>query len=176
MRRRRFWIEADLLDCPAVTRLAITLQLLVTLIPIRKHEWLCHDRCLSGDLLSEAGGWLHLLVRSGASVPFIVEIVGIVIGHTFPVDDFAVRREGCEEIPMTRDAPAPGVAAAIPTTTRITLTLPAASAMTVSMTVAAALKSHAMTGAAIAAIRPMSDGESYTPESNGNQTGESSKV
>jgi hypothetical protein len=33
-----------------------------------------------------------------------------------------------------------------------------------------------MTGAAIAAIRTMSDGESCTPESNGNQTRESSKA
>ena len=38
MRRGRCGIEADLLDCPAVTRLAIMLQLLATLIPIRKHE------------------------------------------------------------------------------------------------------------------------------------------
>ena len=164
MRRRRFWIEAGLLDCPAVTRLAITLQLLATLILILKHEKLCHDRCLSSDLLGEAGGWLHLLVRSGASVPFIVEIVGIVIGHTFPVDEFAVRRDGCEEIPMTRDAPAPGVAAAILTATSTTLNPPAASVMTVSMT-----------GAAIAAIRTMSDGESCAPESNENQTRESGK-
>jgi hypothetical protein len=43
------------------------------------------------------------------------------------------------------------------------------------MTVAAALKSHAMTGAAISAIRTMSDGESCAPESNGNQTRENSK-
>ena len=77
---------------------------------------------------------------------------------------------------MPRDAPAPGGAAAIPATTSTTLTLPAASVMTVSMTVAAALKSHAMTGAAIAAIRTMSYGESCAPESNGNQTRENSKA
>jgi hypothetical protein len=72
---------------------------------------------------------------------------------------------------MTRDAPTPWVAAAIPTT-RTTLTLPAASVMTVSMTAAVAMKSHAMTGAAVAAIRTMSDGESCTPESDGNQARE----
>jgi hypothetical protein len=66
---------------------------------------------------------------------------------------------------MTRDAPASAVATAIPTATGTTLTLPAASVMAVSMT-----------GAAIAAIRTMSDGESCAPESNGNQTRESSKA
>jgi hypothetical protein len=66
---------------------------------------------------------------------------------------------------MPRDAPAPWVAAAISTTTRTTLTQPAASVMTVSVAVAA-----------IAAIRTMSDGESCAPESNGNQTRESSKA
>jgi hypothetical protein len=45
--------------------------------------------------------------------------------------------------------------------------------MTVSTTAAAAVK-PAMTGAAIAAIRTMSGGESCTPESNENQTRESS--
>jgi len=44
--------------------------------------------------------------------------------------------------------------------------------MTVSMT--AAMKTHGVAGAAIAAIRTMSDCESRTPESNGNQTHETS--
>jgi hypothetical protein len=42
--------------------------------------------------------------------------------------------------------------------------------MTVSMT--AAVRTHGVAGAAIAAIRTMSDCESRTPESNGNQTHE----
>jgi hypothetical protein len=61
---------------------------------------------------------------------------------------------------MTWDAPAPMVAAAIPATTKATLSAPITSVMTVSMIAAAAMKTHAMTGAAIAAIRTMSDGES----------------
>jgi len=73
---------------------------------------------------------------------------------------------------MTPDAPGPMVAAAIPGTPRPTPSLPAASVMTVSMT--AAVKTHGVTGAAIAAIRTMSDCESRTPESNGNQTHETS--
>jgi hypothetical protein len=45
--------------------------------------------------------------------------------------------------------------------------------MTVSM--AAAVKTHGVAGAASAAIRTMSDCESRTPESNGNQTHETSQ-
>jgi hypothetical protein len=73
---------------------------------------------------------------------------------------------------MTPDAPGPMVAAAIPNTPRLTPSPPAASVMTVSMT--AAVKTHGVAGTAIAAIRTMSDCESRTPESNGNQTRETS--
>jgi hypothetical protein len=112
------------------------------------------------DLLSKAGGWVHLLVSSDGTVPFIVDIVSIVIGHALPVDEFAVRWDGCEVKPMTWDAPPPMAAAAIPATTRATIPVPTTSVMTVSMTAAAAMETGAMTGAAMAAIRSMSDGES----------------
>jgi hypothetical protein len=65
------------------------------------------------------------------------------------------------------------VALAIPATNKATLSVPAASVMAVSMT--AAMRTRAMTGAAIAAVRAMGDGESRTAESNGNQTRESWK-
>jgi hypothetical protein len=52
------------------------------------------------------------------------------------------------------------VAAAIPAATSTTLPVPTTSVMTVSMTADAAMKTHAMASAAIAAIRPMSDGKS----------------
>jgi hypothetical protein len=58
---------------------------------------------------------------------------------------------------MTWDAPAPMNAAAIPST-RATIPVQSTSVMTVSMT--AAMKTRTMTGAAIAAIRTMSDSES----------------
>jgi hypothetical protein len=64
------------------------------------------------------------------------------------------------------------VAAAIPNTPRPTPSLPATSVMTVSMT--AAVKTYGVAGAAIAAIRTMSDCKSRAPESNGNQTHETS--
>jgi hypothetical protein len=112
------------------------------------------------DLLSEAGGWVHLLVSSSGTVPLIIDIVSIVIGHAFPVDESAIRWDGCEVKPMTWDAPAPVAAAAIPATTRATISVPTTSVMTMSMTAAAAMETRAMTGAAIAAIRSMSDGES----------------
>lgn len=67
---------------------------------------------------------------------------------------------------MTRDAPALMVAATISATTRATLPVPTTSVMTVSVTAAAAMKTRAVTGAAMAAIRSMSDGESCTAESN----------
>jgi hypothetical protein len=73
---------------------------------------------------------------------------------------------------MTPDAPRPMVAAAIPNTPRPTPSPPAACVMAVSMT--AAVKTHGVAGAAIAAIRTMSDRKSRTPESNGNQTHETS--
>jgi hypothetical protein len=111
------------------------------------------------DLLSEAGGWLHLLVSSRGTVPLVVDIVSIVIGNAFPVDESAVRWDGCEEKSMTWDAPAPVVAAAIPATIRATIPVPTTSVMTVPVT-AAAMETRAMTGAAIAAIRSMSDGQS----------------
>lgn len=60
---------------------------------------------------------------------------------------------------MTWDAPAP-VAAAIPATTGATTPVPTTSVMSVSMTAAAAMETPTMTGAVIAAIRSMSDGES----------------
>jgi hypothetical protein len=74
---------------------------------------------------------------------------------------------------MTPNAPGPLVAAAIPNTPNPTPSVPAASVMTVSMT--AAVKTHGVAGAAIAAIRTVSDCESRTPESNGNQTHETSQ-
>jgi hypothetical protein len=61
---------------------------------------------------------------------------------------------------MTWDAPAPMVAAAIPAATKATISVPGTSVVTVSMTAAAAMKARAMTGAAIAAIRTMSNSES----------------
>jgi hypothetical protein len=73
---------------------------------------------------------------------------------------------------MTPDAPGPMVAAAIPNTPGPTPSRTAAPVMTVSMT--AAVKTHGVAGAAIAAIRTMSDCESRTPESDGNQTHETS--
>ena len=150
-----------MLHGPAVTRLAITLQLLVSLIPIGEHEQLCYGRCLRVDMLSEAGRRLHLLVSSDATAPFIVDIVSIVIGRAVPVEESAVRWDGCEVKPMTWEAPAPmDVAAAIPATTRATLPAPITPAIAVPMTDAAVMKTHAVTGAAIAAIRTMSDGES----------------
>jgi hypothetical protein len=151
--RRYFWIESRLLVCPPVTLLAITLQLLDSLIPIGKYEEFCPERRLGIDPLSQAGGWLHLLVGSGVTAPFIVDVVSIVIGHAVPVDEFAVRGYGYKVRPMTGDAPAPMFAAAISATTRATLPVPTTSVMAVSMT-------YAMTGAVIAATRPMSDGKS----------------
>ena len=150
-----------MLHSRAVTRLAITLQLLVSLIPIGEHEQLCDGRCLRVDLLCEAGGRLHLLVSSDATAPFIVDIVSIVIERAVPVEESAVRWDGCEIKPMTWEAPAPmDVAAAIPATARATRPAPITSAVAVPMTDAAAVKTRAMTAAAIAAIRTMSDGES----------------
>jgi hypothetical protein len=70
--------------------LAITLQLLVCLVRIGKHEQLCSDRCLGVYPIGEAGGWVHLLVSPGGTAPFIVDIVSIVVGHAVPVDEFAV--------------------------------------------------------------------------------------
>jgi hypothetical protein len=61
---------------------------------------------------------------------------------------------------MTWDAPAAMGAAAMPATTRATAPVRTTSVMTVSMAAAAAIETRAMTGAAIAAIRSMSDGES----------------
>jgi hypothetical protein len=142
-----------LLVCPPVTLLAITLQLLVGLIPIGKYEEFCPERCLGVDLLSQPGGWLHLLVGFGATAPLIVDVVSIVIGHAVPVDEFAIRRDGYEVRPMTWDTPAPVFAAAICAATRATLPVPATSVMAVSMT-------DAMAGAAITAARPMSGGKS----------------
>jgi hypothetical protein len=55
---------------------------------------------------------------------------------------------------MTWDDPA-SMLAAIRAATRAMLTVPTASVMTVPMTAAAAMKSCAVTGAAIAAIRTM---------------------
>jgi hypothetical protein len=127
---------------------------------------------LGVDLFSQADGWLHLLVSSGGTAPLIVDIIGIVIGHALPIDESAVRWNGCEEEPMTPDAPGPIVTAAIPGTSRPTPSLPAASVMAVSMT--AAVKTHGVAGAVIAAIRTMSGCKSRTPESNGNQTHETS--
>lgn len=85
MRCRRIRIESGLLDRPAVTRCLILLQLLVGLIPIWKYEQLCIRR-FGIDLFRETGGRLHLLVTAGRSAPFIVEIVGVVIGRAVPVD------------------------------------------------------------------------------------------
>jgi hypothetical protein len=76
------------------------------------------------DLLREAGGRLHLLVTSGGCAPFIVEIVSVVIGRAVPIDEFAVRRDRGEVNPMTRDAPAPELATAIPATTGLDLVGP----------------------------------------------------
>jgi hypothetical protein len=50
-------------------------------------------------------------------------------------------------------------------TIRATIPVQSTFVMTVSMT-AAAMETRAMTGAAIAAIRSMSDGDSCTPECN----------
>lgn len=111
-------------------------------------------------MLSEGGGWEHLLVSSGGTVPFIVDIISIVIGHAFPVDEFAVRWDGCEVEPMAWDAPASMVAAVIQATNRATTPVPTTSVMTVSMTGTAAITPQTMTGAAIAAIRTMSEGQS----------------
>lgn len=138
-----------MLVCPPVTLLAIALQLLESLIPIGKYEKFCPERCLGIYPLSQAGGWLHLLVGSDATAPFIVDVVSIVIGHAVPVDEFAIRRDGYKVRPMTWDAPSPVFAAAMSAATRATLPVPTTSVMAVSMT-------YAMTGAVIAAIRPMS--------------------
>jgi hypothetical protein len=127
--------------------------LLDSLIPIGKYEEFCPERCLGIDLLSQAGGWLHLLIGSGATAPFVVDVVSIVIGHAVPVDEFAVRGDGYKVRPMTWHAPSPMFASAISATTRATLPVPTTSVMAVSMT-------YAMTGAVIAATRPMSDGKS----------------
>jgi hypothetical protein len=131
--------------------------LLVRLIPIGKHEEL--RRGLSIDLLGEAGRRLHLLIGSGGTVPLIVETVSVVIGHAFPVDELAVRWDGREIKPITWDDPA-SMLAAIRAATRTMLTVPTTSVMTVSMIAAAAMKTYAVTGVAIAAIRTMCDGES----------------
>jgi hypothetical protein len=157
MRCRRSRVKAGLLDCPAVTYRAITLQLIISLIPIGKYEELC-IRYLGIDLLREAGGRLHLLVTTGSCAPFIVEIVSVVIGRAVSVNEFAVRRDRGEVNPMTRNAPAPEFATAIPATTGATLPVPTTSVMTVSL--AAGMGTCAMTGAAIAVTRTMSDGES----------------
>jgi len=152
-RRRYFWVESRLLVCPPVTFLAITFQLLDSLIPIGKYEEFCPERCLGVDLLSQAGGWLHLLVGSHATAPFIVDVVGIVIGRAVPVDEFAVRGDGYKVRPMTWDAPSSMFAAAISDTARATIPVPTASVMAVSMT-------YAVTGAVVAAARPVRDGKS----------------
>lgn len=94
-----------------------------------------------------------MLIGSGATAPFVVDVVSIVIGHAVPIDEFAVRGDGYKVRPMTWDAPSPMFAAAISATTRATLPVPTTSVMAVSMT-------YAMTGAVIAATRPMSDGKS----------------
>jgi hypothetical protein len=83
--RCRIRVEPGLLDCPALTHCPVLLQLLVGLIPIWKYEELCIRR-FGIDLFRETGGRLHLLVTSDSSVPFIVEIVGVVIGRAVPVD------------------------------------------------------------------------------------------
>jgi hypothetical protein len=153
--RRYFWVESHLLVCPPVTLLAITLQLLDSLIPIGKYEEFCPERCLGIDLLSQAGGWLHLLIGSRATAPFVVDVVSIVIGHAVPIDEFAVRGDGYKVRPTTWDAPSPMFAAAIYATTRATLPVPTTSVMAVSVSMP-----YAMTGAVIAAARPMSDGKS----------------
>ena len=142
-----------MLVCPLVTFPAITLQLLDGLIPIGKYEEFCPERRLGIDLLSQAGGWLHLLVGSDATAPFIVDVVRIVIGHAIPVDEFAVRGDGCKVRPMTWEAPAPMFAVAISAATRAMLPVPATSVMAVSVT-------YAMTGAVGAATRPMSGDKS----------------
>lgn len=173
MQCRRIRVEADLLNCPAVTRRAITLELLISLIPIGKYEEFC-IRCLAIHLLLEAGGRLHLLVTPGGSAPLIVDIVSVVIGRPVPVDEFAVRRDGGEVKSMTWDAPAPKIAAAIPDTTGAALSVPTTSVMAVS--IAAVVGTCAMTGVAIAVTRTMSDGGFETPQSDANQTRKSRKA
>ena len=94
-----------------------------------------------------------MLVGSGATAPFVVDVVSIVIGHAVPIDEFAVRGDGCKVRPMTWEAPAPMFAVAISAAMRAMLPVPTTSVMAVSMT-------YAMTGAVIAATRPMSGGKS----------------
>jgi hypothetical protein len=89
-----------------------------------------------------------LLVGSDAGVPFIVDIVGIVIERAVPVDEFAIRWNGYKVKPMTREAPAPLVADAMPAA-GTALPVPSSAVMSACM-------ARTMTGAAIAATCPMS--------------------
>ena len=151
--RRHFGVEADLIGGPPMTLVAIALQLLDRLIPIRKDEQVSWDRCLAVDALSQTGRWLHLLVRSDATVPFIIDIVSIVIGYPAPVDEFAIRGNGYEVKPITWENPAPFPAATADPLTQATPSVPTRSVMASSM-------ACAMTAAAIAATRSMRHGNS----------------
>jgi hypothetical protein len=171
MRCRDIRVEADLLDCPTVTRRAITLQLLTSLVPVGKYEELC-IRCLGIDLLFEAGGRLNLLVTPISSAPYIVEIVSVVICCAVPVDEFAVRRDSGEVHAMTGEDPAPKIAAAMPSAPEAMLPVPTTS---VAVSLAAVVEAGAMTGAAIAVTRSVSHGEPGARESHANQTRKSHK-
>jgi hypothetical protein len=154
--RCRIRVKAHLLGCPAMTKRAIELQLLIGLISIWKYEELC-IRCLGIHLLREAGGRLHLLETLGSCAPLIVEIVSEIVGHAAPVDEFAVRWDRGEVNPITRDAPAQRVATAMHSATEATFPVP--STPVVAWSLAAAMGTCAVTGAAIAISRTMRDGE-----------------
>src|ERR1700690_1818693 len=126
-------VERGLVGGPPVTLLAITLQLLDRLSSVGKDEELCQAGCLAIEALSQAGGGLHLLEGPGATVPFIVDVVSIVIGDALPVDTFAVRGDGYAGVPITWNDPSAMPAAAI-SAARTTLRRPTASVMTVTMT------------------------------------------
>jgi hypothetical protein len=154
--RCRIRVKAHLLDCPAMTQRAITLQLLIGLISIWKYKELC-IRCLGIHLLREAGGRLHLLETPDSCAPLIVEIVSEIIGHAVPVDEIAVRRDRGEVNPITRDAPAQRVATPMHFATEATFPVP--TTPVVALSLAAAMGTCAVTGAAIAVSRTMSDDE-----------------
>jgi hypothetical protein len=99
-------IQPCLSDRPLVAFCSITVYLLIRLAAFWIYEKLSYDGLLSRDLVGQASGRADSLVRTGGPIPFIVRVVGVVVGHPLPVVEVAIPRQDREIESVSQCAPA----------------------------------------------------------------------